>query len=154
MDATKGDEYWMQQALKLASKAAEEGEVPIGALLVDQNQQLIASSYNQTIQLIDPTAHAEILTLREAALKLANYRLPGTTLYCTLEPCAMCAGALVQARVDRVVFGAFDAKAGALISVFELLSHPKLNHHAKVEGGVLEGDAVKLLQDFFQQRRR
>lgn len=147
------DEYWMQQALTLARKAAAEGEVPIGALLVDTNQKIIGQGYNHPIQSCDPTAHAEILALRAAALEENNYRLPGTTLYCTLEPCAMCAGAIIQARVTRVVFGAFDSKSGALSSVFQLLNHPQLNHRAEVVGGVLKEESAKLLQDFFVQRR-
>ncbi|MCD6048331.1 MAG: tRNA-specific adenosine deaminase [Gammaproteobacteria bacterium] len=147
------DEYWMQQALKLAQKAAEVGEVPIGAILLDENQTAIAQAHNHPIYLNDPTAHAEILVLRQAAQVKQNYRLPGTTLYCTLEPCAMCAGALIQARVDRIVFGAFDARSGALVSVCQLLNHPSLNHHAKVVGGICEQESVKLLQNFFKQRR-
>lgn len=148
------DAYWMQKALKLAQKAADEGEVPISALLIDNNQEMIAKAYNCTIQNVDPTGHAEILVLRKAARKLGNYRLPKTTLYCTLEPCVMCAGALIQARVGRVVFAAYDMRAGALCSVFQLLDHPSLNHHAKVCGGVLQKEAVKLMQDFFKQRRK
>lgn len=148
------DEYWMQQALKLAEKAAKENEVPIGALLINAEGSLIAEAYNHPIHLNDPTAHAEILTLRQAGLIQKNYRLPGTTLYCTLEPCAMCAGALIQARVDRVVFGAFDLRSGALSSVFQMLNHPSLNHHAEVIGGICEKESVKLLQNFFKSRRK
>lgn len=147
------DVYWMGEALRLAKKAAEEGEVPVGALLLDQNREVIGQGYNHPIQACDPTAHAEILALRDAAIKSQNYRLPGSTLYCTLEPCAMCAGAILQARVSRVVFAAFDPKAGALSSTFQLLSHPALNHRAEILGGVLSEESVKLLQDFFKIRR-
>ena len=147
------DAYWMQEALALAQKAATEEEVPIGALLVNQAAQVIGRGYNHPIRACDPTAHAEILALREAARTMQNYRLPGTTLYCTLEPCAMCAGALIQARVARVVFAAFDEKGGALVSILHLLDQPALNHRAQVQGGILQEASVKLLQHFFKQRR-
>ena len=146
------DEYWMQQALALAQQAAHEGEVPVGALLIDKNQRLIAKAYNQTIQQTDPTAHAEILVLRQAALIKNNYRLPGTTLYCTLEPCAMCAGAIIQARLDRVVFAAYDEKAGAACSVFQLLNHASLNHHANFIGNILADQSIALMQNFFRNK--
>lgn len=148
------DEYWMQRALKLAGRAFEEGEVPIGALIVDENQHCIAENYNQTIHHIDPTAHAEILVLRAAALVQQNYRLIGTTLYCTLEPCLMCAGAIIQARVDRVVFAAYDQKVGALCSVWSTFDHPNINHRPRIEGGVLEKESALLLQQFFSQKRK
>ncbi len=147
------DEAWMREALTLAQKAAEQGEVPIGAVVVDANQQVIGKAYNRTIQNVDPTAHAEILALREAAQLVDNYRLLDATLYCTLEPCAMCAGAIIQARLARVVFGAYDTRAGALCSVFHLLTHPSLNHRAEVCGGILREEAAQLMQEFFKQRR-
>jgi tRNA(adenine34) deaminase len=148
------DEYWMQQALILARQAADEGEVPVGALLINKNQQLIAKAHNKTIQHIDPTAHAEILVLRQAALIENNYRLPGTTLYCTLEPCAMCAGAIIQARLDRVVFAAYDAKSGAVCSVLQLLNHASLNHQADAVGSILADQSIALMQDFFRSKRQ
>lgn len=151
MDA---DEYWIKQALKLAERAADEGEVPIGALIVDAQQNCIAKAYNQTIHHIDPTAHAEILALRAAALVKNNYRLLGTTLYCTLEPCLMCAGAIIQARVDRVVFAAYDQKAGAVCSVWSVLDHPNVNHHPCIEKEILAEESIRLLQKFFQAKRR
>ena len=144
----------MQQALRLAQKAADCGEVPVGALIVNAGDQCIAESYNQSIGLCDPTAHAEILSLRAAAQFQQNYRLPDTTLYCTLEPCAMCAGALIQARVKRVVFGAFDQKAGAAGSVFQILNNTALNHQIIFEGNILPEASVDLLQAFFRERRR
>ena len=148
------DDYqWMEKALALAKKAAHEGERPIGALIIDDQNQLISSAYNQTIQNIDPCAHAEILAIREACERVGNYRLLNTTLYVTLEPCAMCAGAIIQARIPRVVFGAYDAKAGAVMSVFSMLNHPKLNHHATFTPEVLADESVNLLQAFFKARR-
>jgi len=147
------DEYWMRQALQLAERAANEGEVPVGALIVDENQQCIAACYNQTIHHIDPTAHAEILALREAALARSNYRLAGTTLYSTLEPCIMCAGAIIQARVDRVVFAAYDKKAGAVCSVWSVLDHPNVNHHPCIQKEIFAEESIKILQTFFQAKR-
>jgi len=147
------DEYWMRQALAQAHQAYDVGEVPIGAVLIDEDQQLIARAYNQTIQHIDPTAHAEILAIRASAIIKNNYRLPGSTLYCTLEPCAMCAGALIQARITRIVFAAFDQKAGAACSVFQLLDHPQLNHRMEISSNILADESVALLQNFFQARR-
>jgi tRNA(adenine34) deaminase len=146
------DEYWMEHALQLARSAAKAGEVPVGAVVV-RDGQIIGQGYNQSICQHDPTAHAEVVALRQAALTLANYRLPDTTLYVTLEPCAMCAAALVHARVKRLVFGAYDAQAGAAGSILALVDHPALNHQLLFRGGVLARDATELLQDFFRQRR-
>ena len=126
--------------------------MPIGAVLV-QGEQLLARASNRTIRDCDPTAHAEIVALREAARVLGNYRMPGTTLYVTLEPCAMCAGAVVQARVDRLVYGADDPKGGAVSSCFSVLSHPKLNHRVDVTSGVLAEESAAILQSFFAERR-
>jgi tRNA(adenine34) deaminase len=146
------DLYFMQLALSEAYASAEAGEVPIGAVLIRGNE-LIARSGNRTIRDTDPTAHAEMVVIREAARILGNYRLPDTTIYVTLEPCAMCAGAIVQARIARVVYGADDPKGGAFRSCFEVLTSEKLNHCADVTAGVLAEDSASLLQSFFSSRR-
>ena len=146
------DERWMRHALTLAARAEQAGEVPIGAVLVLEDA-LIAEGWNQPILAKDPTAHAEIVALRAAAVRLGNYRLPGSTLYVTLEPCVMCAGAIVQARVSRVVYGAADIQSGAAGSVFNLLAAPELNHRADVIGGVLAEVCGQQLKVFFKQRR-
>jgi len=146
------DEYFMAMALEEAIKAGEEGEVPIGAVLVADGQ-MIARSHNRPIALSDPTAHAEILVLREGAGKFGNYRLSGSTLYVTLEPCAMCAGALLQARVKRLVFGAEDPKAGAVRSFYLLLEDARQNHRVEVTGGVFQENCRQVLRQFFQERR-
>ena len=146
------DQEFMQMALDEARASAEAGEVPIGAVLVYRDE-VLARGGNRTIRDCDPTAHAEIVVLRKAAQKLANYRLADTTLYVTLEPCAMCAGAIVQARVPRVVYGADDPKGGAVRSCFEILSHPRLNHQVEVAPGILAAEAASLLQSFFAARR-
>tara|TARA_B100001094_G_scaffold333396_1_gene411432 strand:+ start:5907 stop:6425 length:519 start_codon:yes stop_codon:yes gene_type:complete len=146
------DVYWMKKALELAHKAQEQGEVPVGAVLVSQGQA-IATGYNQSISNHDPCGHAEIICLRAAGAAVNNYRLLDTTLYVTLEPCPMCASALVHARVSRVVFGAFDPKAGAGGSVFQLLADPCLNHQIEITSGVLEIECREQLQAFFKQRR-
>lgn len=145
-------EVWMQQALQLADRAAEQGEVPVGAVLV-QNQQCLAEGWNRPIQQHDPTAHAEIVAIRSAAQKLGNYRLPDSTLYVTLEPCPMCVGAMIHARIGHLVFGAFDPKTGAAGSVFELLQAPQHNHQVQVTGGVLADTCAQRLRDFFRARR-
>lgn len=142
----------MRHALTLAARAEQAGEVPIGAVLVLEDA-LIAEGWNQPILAQDPTAHAEIVALRAAAARLGNYRLPGSTLYVTLEPCVMCAGAIVQARVSRVVYGAADIQSGAAGSVFNLLAAPELNHRADVIGGVLAEICGQQLKVFFKQRR-
>lgn len=146
------DIEWMQKALDLAQKAQASGEVPIGAVLVHENT-LIGEGFNQPIQLNDPTAHAEIMALRAGAKILNNYRLLDTTLYVTLEPCAMCVGAILHARVKRLVFGAFDPRAGAIESVFQIASEPKLNHRLMSEGGILAEESGNLLKSFFRARR-
>jgi tRNA(adenine34) deaminase len=143
---------YMQLALEEARLAAEAGEVPIGAVLV-QGDQVLARGNNRTIRDCDPTAHAEIVALREASRVTSNYRLSGTTMYVTLEPCAMCAGAIIQARVPRVVYGADDPKGGAVRTCFEILSHPKLNHQVDVTPGVLAEQCASILQSFFTARR-
>jgi tRNA(adenine34) deaminase len=146
------DQEFMKTALEEARACAEAGEVPIGAVLVFQGE-ILSRSGNRTIRDCDPTAHAEIVVLREAARKLENYRLAETMLYVTLEPCAMCAGAIVQARVPRVVYGADDPKGGAFRTCFELLTSSKLNHQVEVSPGVLAEEASSLLQSFFATRR-
>ena len=146
------DEDFMRIALELASQAAEAGEVPVGALVV-QNGQIIGRGYNGPIRASDPTAHAEIVALREAARTIDNYRLAGCTLYVTLEPCAMCAGAIQHARIARLVFGARDPKTGACGSVIDLFASPRLNHHTSVDQGLLADGCAQLLQDFFVRRR-
>lgn len=142
----------MQRALELARRAEQQDEVPIGALVVSENQ-VIGEGWNHPIGGVDPTAHAEIIALRAAASRLGNYRLTGSTLYVTLEPCPMCAGAIVQARVARVVFGATDPLAGAAGTVFNLLQSANLNHRADVQGGVLAEECSHLLKRFFQSKR-
>jgi tRNA(adenine34) deaminase len=146
------DERWMGEALALAREAGGRGEVPVGALVV-QDGRAIGRGGNAPIAASDPTAHAEIAALREAARASANYRLPGTTLYVTIEPCAMCAGAILHARIARVVFGAADPKTGACGSVVDLFAEPRLNHHATVTGGVRAAECAALLSAFFAQRR-
>jgi len=144
--------HFMQLALDEARASADAGEVPIGAILV-RNDAVLARSGNRTIRDTDPTAHAEIVVLREAARLQGNYRLADTTLYVTLEPCAMCAGAIVQARVPRLVYGADDPKGGAVRSCFEILSSAKLNHQVEVTPDVLADASAFLLQSFFASRR-
>ncbi len=146
------DEYWMQVALKLADKARQQGEVPVGAVLVRGNQ-LVAAGFNCPIATHDPTAHAEIRVLRQAGRRLLNYRLPGTTLYVTLEPCAMCMTALVHARIERLVFGADDPKRGAVVSALHLADADFLNHRIAFQGGVLGETCSHSLKAFFRGRR-
>lgn len=146
------DGQWMREALALARHAEANGEVPVGALLVYEGR-VIGRGWNQPIGAHDPTSHAEIVALRDAAASLSNYRLPGSTMYVTLEPCMMCAGAMIHARVARVVFGAPDPKTGAAGSVFDLLGTRKLNHDVTVTGGVLAGECGQLLSAFFARRR-
>lgn len=142
----------MRQALREAKRGLEEQEVPVGAVVV-QGGRVIARAHNRPVHLSDPTGHAEILALRRAARRLGNYRLTDCTLYATIEPCAMCAGAIVHARLRRLVFGATDPKAGASGSVLAVLNHPKLNHQVEVTGGVLADDCAALLREFFRDRR-
>jgi tRNA(adenine34) deaminase len=146
------DEQWMRLALEEASLAAAAGEVPVGAIIV-RDGAVIARASNRTVRDQDPTAHAETLALRAASRAVGGWRLDGCTLYVTLEPCAMCAGALVLSRVDRVVFGAWDDKAGMAGSVGDVLRHPRLNHRPDVAGGVLEAETGAVLRDFFAVRR-
>ncbi len=142
----------MRRALDLARHAQEAGEVPVGALIVLGNE-IIGEGWNQPIVSHDPTAHAEIVALRAAAAQIKNYRLPGATLYVTLEPCAMCTGAMVHARITRLVYGASDPKAGAAGSVFNLLETSELNHRAQIMGGILANECGQLLKEFFHARR-
>ncbi len=146
------DEFFMREALALAAFAARAGEVPVGALVVSDGR-IIGRGYNAPISSRDPTAHAEIRALREAAAAADNYRLGGCTLYVSLEPCAMCAGAILHARIARLVFGARDPKTGAGGSVVDLFAEPRLNHHTEVKGDVLAEEAGRLLSDFFAARR-
>ena len=146
------DLQFMQMALAEAQASAEAGEVPIGAILVHQGEVLTRAG-NRTIRDNDPTAHAEIVVIREAARLLGNYRLADTTMYVTLEPCAMCAGAIIQARIPRVVYGTDDSKGGAFRSCFEILTSAKLNHRVAVTAGVLAEECASLLQSFFSARR-
>lgn len=146
------DRRWMRQALELARRAAAVGEVPVGAVLV-RGDEIIGAGWNRPIGACDPTAHAEVTALRAAAARTGNYRLVDSTLYVTLEPCPMCAGAIVHARVTRVVFGAADPRAGAAGTVFDLLQSTALNHRAEVTGGVLAGECGALLRGFFRARR-
>jgi tRNA(adenine34) deaminase len=144
---------WMNEAIALAREAATCGEVPVGAVVV-RDGEIVGRGFNQTILRHDPTAHAEIIALRDAANRQGNYRLPGCELYVTLEPCAMCCGAIMHARIARVVFGAADPKTGAAGSIIDLFAESRLNHHASVEGGVLGEECGRLLSDFFSARRR
>ena len=146
------DHQFMQQALDQAKLAALAGEVPVGAVLVREGK-VISKAFNQPIGLHDPSAHAEMLTLRAAAHDESNYRLPGTTLYVTLEPCSMCAGAILHARVDRVVYGAIDPKTGAAGSVLDIFSLKQINHQTQVEGGMMSQECGQVLREFFRERR-
>jgi tRNA(adenine34) deaminase len=146
------DRQFMQQALEQAELAAHAGEVPVGAVLV-RDGQVIARAFNQPIAKHDPSAHAEMLALRQAASSEENYRLPGSTLYVTLEPCTMCAGAMLHARIDRIVYGALDPKTGAAGSVLDVFSSKQINHQTTVEGGVMGEECGQLLRDFFKERR-
>ena len=146
------DIEFMQHALDEARAAAAAGEVPVGALLVHDGN-ILARSGNRTIRDCDPTAHAEIVVMRKAARTLTNYRLADTTLYVTIEPCSMCAGAMIQARIPRLVYGADDPKGGAVRSYFEILSHERLNHQVEITSGVLADDCAAVIQSFFANRR-
>ncbi|MBL4583517.1 MAG: tRNA adenosine(34) deaminase TadA [Pseudomonadales bacterium] len=143
----------MERALKLAQHAAQQGEVPVGAVLV-RNNELIGSGWNQPISACDPSAHAEVIALRNAASNVQNYRLPDTTLYVTIEPCAMCAGALLHARVSRLVFGASEPRNGAVTSQLQILDAPALTHKITWQAGVLEHDCKEQMQLFFRARRK
>jgi len=148
------DEYWMRHALSLAVQAEREfGEIPVAAVLIDASGERLGEGFNRNISEHDPSAHAEIVALREAGRRLGNHRMPGTTLYVTLEPCAMCAMALIHARIDRLVYAAADPKTGACGSVFDLLADSRHNHCIAVTAGVLADDAGTLLRDFFRRKR-
>jgi len=149
---SKSDEDWMRQALSLAREAADAGEVPVGCVLVSDDE-IIGTGRNSPIELIDPTAHAEIIAIRQAAVAMGNYRLENATLYCTLEPCVMCAGALVAARLGRLVFGARDLRFGGVRSKFRIADSELLNHRVEIIEGVLGAEATALLQDFFATKR-
>ncbi len=146
------DELWMEEALHAAQRALEMGEVPVGAVVVFDGK-VVGRGWNRNITDFDPSAHAEILALREAGTALGNHRLSECELFVTIEPCAMCAGALVQARIKRLVYGADDPKAGAVRSVLQVLNHPQLNHKMEVQSGVLAGRGADLVQTFFKNRR-
>jgi tRNA(adenine34) deaminase len=149
---TVSDEFWMEEALRAAQRALEAGEVPVGAVIVHAGE-IVGRGWNRNLTDSDPTAHAEIVALRQAGANLSNHRLGGCELFVTIEPCAMCAGALVHSRLKRVVYGADDPKAGAIHSVLEVLNHARLNHRTEVRGGVLAGRSAELLQSFFRSRR-
>ncbi|MEJ7624293.1 MAG: tRNA adenosine(34) deaminase TadA [Pyrinomonadaceae bacterium] len=148
------DEIWMLRALGAARDAASNGEVPVGAVLVGSDGTILTAASNLTITRNDPTAHAEILALRTAAAAIGNYRLIGTTMYSTIEPCAMCAGALVNARVQRLVYGAADRRSGAVETHFRVCDSPALNHRLAISAGVMADECRLLMQEFFQARRR
>ncbi|MFZ0902233.1 MAG: tRNA adenosine(34) deaminase TadA [Candidatus Sulfotelmatobacter sp.] len=146
------DELWMEEALRSAQRALEAGEVPVGAVVVCESR-IVGRGWNRNITDFDPTAHAEIIALREAGATVGNHRLEDCDLFATIEPCAMCAGAMVHARIKRLVYGADDPKAGAVQSVMQVLNHPQLNHRMEVRGGVLAGRCAEVLQEFFRNRR-
>ena len=150
---TETDELWMRKAIEAAREAAAMDEVPIGACLVSDEGELLSAAFNRTITDNDPTAHAEILVIREAAEKLDNYRLTGTTIYTTIEPCVMCAGALVNARIGRLVFVAHDERFGAVETQFRLCDNQALNHRIEIRSGVLADECRALMQEFFRVRR-
>jgi tRNA(adenine34) deaminase len=149
---TTNDELWMEEALRSAQRALEAGEVPVGAIVV-RDGAIVGRGWNRNITGHDPTAHAEIVALREAGAAVGNHRLEDCELFATIEPCPMCAGALVHARIKRLVYGADDPKAGAVQSVMQVLNHPQVNHRMEVRGGVLAGRCAELLQTFFKSRR-
>ncbi len=150
--ATTSDELWMEEALRVAQRALDAGEVPVGAIVVRAGK-IVGRGWNRNLTDVDPTAHAEILALREAGARVGNHRLGDCELFATIEPCAMCAGAMVHARLKRLVYGADDPKAGAVHSVLLVLNHPQLNHQMEVSQGVLAQRCADLLQSFFRQRR-
>jgi tRNA(adenine34) deaminase len=151
-EARRSDELWMEEALRCAQRALEMGEVPVGAIVVCDGK-IIARGWNRNIADADPTAHAEIVALRQAGASLGSHRLGDCELFVTIEPCPMCAGAMVHARIQRLVYGADDPKAGAVRSVMQVLNHPQLNHELEVRSGVLAGRSAELLQAFFRSRR-
>jgi tRNA(adenine34) deaminase len=149
---TSSDELWMEEALRFAQRALEAGEVPVGSVVVSGGQ-IVGRGWNRNIADRDPSAHAEILALREAGAAVGNHRLGDCELFVTIEPCAMCAGALVQARIKRLIYGADDPKAGAVHSVIQVVNHPQLNHQMEVRSGVLAGRCAEMVQAFFKSRR-
>jgi tRNA(adenine34) deaminase len=149
-----GHERYMREALSEGKNALLAGEVPVGSVVVSADGQIVGRGFNQPIGANDPTAHAEILALRDAARFLGNYRLNGTTLYVTVEPCPMCAGALIHSRVDRLVYGTPEPKAGAVFSAMQMLDHSALNHRIEIVSGVLENKCREMIQDFFGEKRR
>ena len=152
MQETTVHEHWMQHALSLAEKAQDAGEVPVGAVIVLENE-IIGEGWNQSIGLHDPTAHAEIQAIRAACQALSNYRLPGADLYVTLEPCPMCAGAIVHTRLNRVIYATPDPRSGSADSAFQLLNNPQLNHSCEIVSGVIQERASEMLKAFFRARR-
>ena len=146
------DELWMEEALRCAKRALDAGEVPVGALVVCEGR-IVGRGWNRNLAESDPTAHAEIVALREAGATVGNHRLGNCDLFVTIEPCAMCAGAIVHARIKRLIYGADDPKAGAVRSVMSVMNHPQLNHKVEVQGGVLAGRSAEVLQEFFRRRR-
>jgi len=146
------DELWMEEALRAAQRALEAGEVPVGAVVVCEGR-VVGRGWNRNITDFDPTAHAEVVALREAGAAVGNHRLADCDLFVTIEPCAMCAGAMVHARIRRLIYGADDPKAGAVRSVMQVLNHAQLNHRVEVRGGVLAGRSAEMLQTFFKNRR-
>jgi len=153
LESTKTDIYWMEQALLLAEQARDLGEVPVGAIVV-MDGEIVGRGFNAPISTCDPSAHAEIRAIRDAASKTGNYRLPGSTLYVTLEPCTMCVGSLIHARIERLVYGAKEFRSGAVESQMQLLESSAHNHRVESEGGVLEVPCREILQAFFKQRRK
>ena len=143
----------MQETINEAKNGWLEGEVPVGSLLIDNSNKIVARNHNRCISLNDPTAHAEILVIRQAALSIKNYRLNGLTMFVTIEPCLMCMGAIINARLETIIFGAFDQRAGAAGSVYNLTNDKRLNHQVKVVSGIMENECKGLLQDFFRRRR-
>ena len=152
-DAGHRDEMWMQEALRGARRALESGEVPVGAIIVHDGS-IVGRGFNRNLSECDPTAHAEVMALRDAGRTLGNHRLVECQLFVTIEPCAMCAGALIHARIRRLVYGAYDDKAGAVHSAMHLLNHPSFNHRMEVRGGVLAGSCAEIVQEFFRNRRQ
>jgi tRNA(adenine34) deaminase len=151
-DEPQADELWMEEALRCAQRALEAGEVPVGAIVVREGR-IVGSGWNRNITVSDPTAHAEVIALREAGAAVGNHRLEDCELFVTIEPCTMCAGAMLHARIRRLVYGAHDLKAGAVQSVMQVLNHPQLNHKIEVRSGVLAGRSAEVLQSFFRSRR-
>ena len=153
MESIAEHEQWMRRALALADRAANEGEVPIGAVVV-RDGELLGEGWNSVISFSDPTAHAEIIAMRDAARMVNNYRLPGVTVYVTLEPCTMCAGAMIHARIEKLVFAASEPKAGVVCSTCSLLDEPRYNHRVKWHGGILAEPSSERLRAFFRERRK